>query len=227
MTSRIAVLTIALAVFASPAFAQWTGTYMVRVTNLTAAQHFTPILAATHGEDTYIYMPGMPASEELEALAEGGDTMPLAMMLAGKAMSIETTMGLLGPGMSTEFMINGGSMARNLSLAAMLIPTNDGFVGIQAMLPSEPGMVTYYAHAWDAGTEENDESCHSIPGPPYEECAEAEDEEEDHDHDHDHDDHGHAEGHISIHRGIQGVGDFSSERDWRNPVAMITIRRVS
>ena len=27
--------------------------------------------------------------------------------------------------MSTEFMINGGSMARYLSLAAMLIPTND------------------------------------------------------------------------------------------------------
>jgi len=222
MRRRIAVLTFALALASSTAFAQWTGTYMVRVTNLTAGQLFTPIIAATHGDDTYIYMPGMPASEELEALAEGGNTMPLEMMLNGRAMSIETTMGLLEPGMSVEFMINGGSMARYLSLAAMLIPTNDGFLGFQTMLSSGPGMMTYYAYAYDAGTEENDESCHSIPGPAYDECAGEED-------DHDHDAHAHVmvEGHVSIHRGIQGVGDFDGERDWRNPVAMITITRVS
>jgi len=34
------------------------------------------------------------------------------------------------------------------------------------------------------------------------------------------------EGHVSIHRGIQGVGDFDGERDWRNPVAMIVVQRV-
>ena len=225
MRTRIAVLTLALALTSSTAFAQWTGTYMVTVTNLTSGQLFTPIIAATHGDDTYIYMPGMPASEELEALAEGGDTMPLEMMLTGKAMSIETTMGLLMPGGSVEFMINGGSMARYLSLAAMLIPTNDGFLGFKTMLSSGPGMMTYYAYAYDAGTEENDEDCHSIPGPPYDECSgeDAEAEEDDHDHDHDH---AMAEGHVSIHRGIQGVGDFDSDRDWRNPVAMIMIRRI-
>ena len=222
MRKLITTLVTIIALLPTTALAQWTGTYMVRVTNLTAGQLFTPIIAATHGGDTYIYMPGMPASAELEALAEGGDTMPLSMMLNGKAMSIETTMGLLGPGMSTEFMINGGSMARYLSLAAMLIPTNDGFLGFNTMLSSEPEMMTYYAYAYDAGTEENDESCHSIPGPPYDECS-GDDEG------HDHDEHAHVmvEGHVSIHRGIQGVGDFDGERDWRNPVAMITIMRVS
>ena len=228
MKNAITAAIVAL-VLVSPAAAQdWTGTYMVTVTNLTSGQHFTPIIAATHGDDAYMFMPGMPATEELEMLAEGGDTMPMAMMLNGMAMSIETTMGLLGPGMSTEFRINGGSMARYLSLAAMMIPTNDGFVGLRVMLSGGPEMRTYYAYGYDAGTEENDEDCHSIPGPPYAECsgddeAEAED---DHDHDHDHD-HAMAEGHVSIHRGIQGVGDFGGDRDWRNPVAMVMIRRIS
>ena len=54
MRRRIAVLTFALVLASSTAFAQWTGTYRVTVTNLTAGQLFTPIIAATHGDDAYI-----------------------------------------------------------------------------------------------------------------------------------------------------------------------------
>ena len=126
-----AMLALALVCIGSSArsnlFAQeWTGTYLVTVTNLTSGQHFTPILAATHGDDVSLFASGMVASDELRMLAEGGDTMPLAMALRGKAMSVETTEGLLGPGATTEFLVNGGSMHRYLSVAAMLIPTNDG-----------------------------------------------------------------------------------------------------
>ena len=38
---------------------------------------------------------------------------------------------------------------------------------------------------------------------------------------------GGGEGVIHVHRGMQGVGDFNaSMRDWRNPVARITILRL-
>lgn len=195
---------------------EWTGTYLVRVTNLTSGQHFTPILAATHGDDVSIFTAGTVASDDLRALAEGGDTMPLAMALQGRAMSVETTVGLLGPGATVEFLVNGGSMHRWLSLAAMLIPTNDAFVGLRVMLPSEPRPRTYNAFAYDAGTETNDEKCESIPGP-HAECTRPGGGGAP----------GMGEGLITIHRGIQGGGDFDGDRDWRNPVARITIHRLS
>jgi hypothetical protein len=35
------------------------------------------------------------------------------------------------------------------------------------------------------------------------------------------------EGFVRIHEGIHGVGDFvEATRDWRNPVAKVSIRRV-
>jgi len=195
---------------------EWTGTYLVRVTNLTSGQHFTPILAATHADDISIFTAGMVASDELKALAEGGDTMPLAMALRGKAMSVETSMGLLGPGATAELVLNGGSMHRYLSLVAMLIPTNDAFVGLRVTLSAEPRVRTYNAYAYDAGTETNDETCASIPGP-HSECTRPGGDGAP----------GMGEGFITIHRGIQGGGDFGGDRDWRNPVARITIQRIS
>ena len=35
------------------------------------------------------------------------------------------------------------------------------------------------------------------------------------------------EGYVHVHAGIHGIGDLdASERDWRNPVAMVTIELV-
>lgn len=35
------------------------------------------------------------------------------------------------------------------------------------------------------------------------------------------------EGYVHIHAGIHGIGDFmASDRDWRNPVAEITVERL-
>ena len=228
MRRLVATLALALAfgVVVSPviepgAAAQtWTGMWQVRVTNLTTGQYFTPVLAATHSADAMVFAPGMQASAELQALAEGGDVMPLRMALEGMSsvMAVETGMGLMPPGGMYEFLITGGSMHRYLSLAAMLIPTNDAFVGISMMeLPVTPGMRMVYAYAYDAGTEMNAETCGTIPGPNYPECGGP-------------GGHGHAgmgEGYISIHNGINGVGDFGQDRDWKNPVAMITIHRIS
>ena len=51
--------------------------YEVTITNLTAGQAFTPIIATTHDSSIALFEPGQPASDEIEMLAEGGDTMPL------------------------------------------------------------------------------------------------------------------------------------------------------
>jgi hypothetical protein len=142
----------------------------------------------------------------------------MALERMSSVMSVETGIRMIPPGSSYEIMIAGSGMHRYLSLAAMLIPTNDAFVGISMMeLPTHRRPVMTYAYAYDAGTEMNAETCGTIPGPSYSECGGA-------------GGHGHAgmgEGFISIHNGITGVGDFEQDRDWKNPVAMITMHRIS
>lgn len=219
--SILAVLAIVLAMGASTASAQdsWTGRWEVQVTNLTTNQVMTPFLVVSHSHEAMLFTPGMPASEGLEALAEGGDTMPLQMALGGMAsvMSIETSMGMTPPGKSATVQINGSGMHRYLSVASMLVPTNDAFVAATIELPVMPGATMIYANAWDAGTEANDESCEHIPGRAmWPECEDADS----------HPEHAHGEGFVTIHNGITGVGDFGPDRDWKNPVAMIRVTRI-
>jgi len=83
--------------------------------------------------------------------------------------------------------------------------------------PRGDATLTLYSPAYDAGGERNDELCASIPGPFFAECggpgggAKV----------------GGGEGYVHIHAGIHGIGDLiPAMRDWRNPVAQITIRRV-
>ena len=218
-TLSIFALVVALVVIGHPMSASAQDMYQVKITNLTPGQAFTPFLLMTHSPDMSIFIPGTMASAELRAIAEGGNTMPM----------METYMGMMGvmdvvegdsmttPGVTTEFMISG-MYGYRLSLVAMLLPTNDGFVGANMMLPGEGGMMGY-AYAYDAGTEMNDEMCSSIPNPGLQdmEC----------------DARGHGaeigmgEGAIVIHSGIHGHGDFMPmNRDWKNPVARITINKM-
>ena len=198
---------------------QWTGAWRIQVTNLTPAQSFTPLLVATHTSDVMVFSIGTAASPELQALAENGNVMPLAALLGSMSsvMTVETGSGLTWPGATAELYVTSSNLHRYVSLAAMLIPTNDTFVGARVELPATPAVRTVYAYAYDPGTEVNDETCASIPGPNYPECSgpgtggTA----------------GNGEGVIVISNGIVGVGDFERDRDWKNPVASITIQRVS
>jgi Spondin_N len=193
--------------------------FEVRVTNLTRDQSFTPLLVVAHRPQVRLFAPGAPAGPELEALAEEGNTAPFEAMLSGLAgvSGVATGAGLLGPGHSTTIQVEGHRWDR-ISLAAMLIPTNDGFVALDGAGPFGQGWQSFDPPAYDAGTEMNDETCASIPGPFYEECggpggggAPS----------------GGEEGFVRIHEGIHGVGDFlANRRDWRNPVAHVSIRRV-
>ena len=212
---KLIVLALAALFFSPSAFAQFQKNrmYEVTVTNITGGQYFTPILAVTHKPDIALFDLGVPASEELELLAENGMTKPLedAVLAAGDSVvDTATSEGLLGPGETTKIMIEGRTL-RVLSLAAMLLPTNDSFIGLNSMiLPRSIGETT--ARAYDAGTEANDELCVSIPGP---QCMG----------ENVNDDSG--EGFVHVSPGTHGEGDLSAAAyDWRNPVALVSVRRV-
>lgn len=219
--SLLATAAALLAATASPAQADPRITYEVTVTNATYNQRFTPLLLTTHRPTVSVFKAGAPASPQLRTLAEDGNTAPLKAVLDGLPEVTATVAGdaLLEPGQSVSFRIQGNPWRDRLSLAAMLIPTNDGFVGLNSVALPQPGgpAVRLTAPAYDAGTEVNDELCASIPGPSFVECggpgggAQV----------------GGGEGWVHVHRGLHGVGSFpAASRDWRNPVAHISVRAV-
>ena len=147
--------------------------FEVSITNLTRGQQFTPFLVVTHRPGVHLFNLGAPASAELSALAEEGNTAPLtaALSMLPDVSDIVSGAGLTNPGATTTLFVDGGRSFGHLSLAAMLIPTNDGFVALDSVpLPHGSATATYYAMAFDAGSERNDESCASIPGPSFSEC---------------------------------------------------------
>jgi hypothetical protein len=218
----LSTITIALAALLplGSALAQERG-FEVTVTNLTRGQQFTPILVASHREGVRLFDLGSPASPELATPAEEGNTAPLRTLLAGmpEVQGIAGSAGLLDPGASVTISVAAGGPFDRVSVAAMLIPTNDGFFAINdAEGPNGNRILTLLSSAYDAGSEVNDELCASIPGPFFDECggpgggAMVT---------------GGEEGYVHIHAGIHGIGDMSAgARDWRNPVAQITIRRA-
>ena len=193
--------------------------FQVTITNLTGGQQFTPLLLVSHRSPVHLFVLGAAASPQLRTLAEQGNTGPLATLLRATdgVREVVTGTDLTNPGADKSFTIAAGEHER-LSIAAMLIPTNDGFVAVDALNLSFAAQdITVFAPAYDSGTERNDELCSSIPGPFFKECGGAGGGAQV----------GGGEGFVHIHAGIHGVGDLKPAlRDWRNPVAKIVIHRL-
>ncbi|NKF51281.1 hypothetical protein G3R49_12015 [Shewanella sp. WXL01] len=132
----------------------------VSVTNLTHGNHFTPLLIAAHNSDSHLFHVGDTATAALQKMAEGGDVSDLdaAVMGASGVTSANPAGGLLAPGMSVNDVMLDTGDNMYLSIVAMLLPTNDAFVGLDSWkIPTEAGSYTFYLNAYDAGTEANDE----------------------------------------------------------------------
>jgi hypothetical protein len=193
--------------------------YMITITNLTYDQIISPPVVVVHNEQFRLFQPGLAAGSELTALAEDGMTGPLAGLLAvspGVSDYAVAGGGILPGGSATvEVRVQGN--ARMISVAGMLVSTNDAFVGLDGYaLPfglfNSSRTTTINAQAYDAGSEANTESCAHIPGPP---CGNPGVRVTDG-----------AEGFVHVHRGIQGVGELDAPtKDWRNPAARISIQR--
>ncbi len=189
--------------------------YEVTITNLTHAQAFTPILVASHRKGVKLFELGSPASNELAALAEGGDVAPLTTMLEAnhKVLDTANSGGLLMPGQSVTVTVSAARGAKQISLASMLIPTNDSFIALNGVKVPKHGKAVYYSPGYDAGSELNDELCLNIPGPV---CGGAGGSPE-----------AGGEGYVHISGGISGKADLAAATyDWRNPTAKIVVKRV-
>jgi len=190
--------------------------YSVTVTNITKAIQFTPIAAATHNRGIALFELGQPASTPLADVAESGDITALAEVLgASNAVAdVSATDGLLNAGASVTFHIDTRRRNGLFSMAAMLLPTNDSFVALESVHLPRRGSRTYYAHAYDAGSEPNDEVCANIPGPFCGGEGRSSDDSN-------------AEGFVHIANGIHGIADVPPQTyDWRGAVAEVTITRV-
>lgn len=143
-----------------------TYSYQLVVRNLTYAQPMSPLAVVLHDEGA-LWTIGEPASIALETLAESGDNTSLLaqeIVLVGQSGA-----GLLMPGMSETIDISiEDNEPDHISLATMLVNTNDAFTGINAMQLSNLAVgesISVTTSSYDAGTEKNTEWLTTIPGP--------------------------------------------------------------
>ncbi len=192
------------------------GAYEVTITNITQGEIFTPIMVATHPHGLKLFELGDSASTQLATLAESGNTVPLTEYLVEEgAFDVVTADDVLPPGESVTLTVETSGRNRYVSVASMLVPSNDAFFAVNGVQgPRGHRTSTVYSPAYDAGSETNDELCISIPGPPFICAGEGFNEAD-------------GEGYVHIHPGIHGVGDLiAANHDWRNPAAKITIRFI-
>lgn len=205
----------------------------IEVTNLTHGLYFTPLLIGAHNSATTLYEPGAAASSHLQIMAECGDISGLSGDLdtAGANKVENPAGGLLAPAASTMTSLSTTSGNDHLSVVAMMLPTNDGFVAAGSVsIPTTAGTYTYYLNGYDAGTEANNEliddsgcvaGMAGIPAAPGGDAGSngtgvttSE-----------------SNGHIHIHRGTLGDTNASggnSDLDstihrWQNPVAKLVV----
>lgn len=140
--------------------------YEVQVTNLTYAQPLSPIAVTLHGDEV-LWTIGMPASNALEILAEGGDN----SSFIGQESIIASASGegVVMPGtMSTISVTTTEMTATHITIATMLVNTNDAFSGLTGLDLSSfelDDSRSWTLGVYDAGTEANSESMGTIPGP--------------------------------------------------------------
>ena len=201
--------------------------YEITITNLTSGQPLSPGVAVSHTKDASVFSPGRAASEGIRLIAETGDpTTAVAELTASAGVHQVANTGapihrVGGPGPSSlTVSLEASANANRLSLAVMLICTNDGFAGLNAVkLPGGFDDVTFYAMGYDAGTEINDEASTSIVDPcgaigPVALAADG-------------DSRTAQGGVIMLHPGIQGGAALvPGSHGWTEPVARVTIRRV-
>ncbi len=219
----VAALTVAPVGAAEPPIA----TYEVTIENLTGGQPYTPPIIATHRAATDIFTVGQPASFEIKEIAENGNLGPM-MTALGSDKHVFDTAVVAGPllfGGSVTLTVTAAKGANFLSFASMLICTNDGFTGVDSLrLPKDVGdEIAVSTAGYDAGTERNTEDYKDIvppcqglhgvmvePGTDVSNPALTEG------------------GVIHHHPGIQGGVDLTAAtHGWSNPVAEVTVERVS
>lgn len=192
--------------------------YAVTVENLTPAgsQPLSPPLLVIHSDRADVWTAGTLASHPVAGIAEDANNAPAVAAFGGlrgvrsAATGVDrnaTAAAPIAPGAAQTYLVRARP-GDHLSVLSMLVNTNDGFTGLDA-LRLRSGTVTVRTRAYDAGSEVNDQLAAHIPGPagnsPFVRNPEG--------------------AVITMHPGVvAGVGDLTPEaHGWTGPVARITV----
>lgn len=132
----------------------------------------TPPVVALCENPISLFTIGEQASEQVEQLAEAGDTNPLVDQFTENGCLVEQTVDPIPSGGTIAVSFPDGTPEMTLYVGAMLLPTNDAFILPGRLISnilndgtnSDPGAIAD-VKVYDAGTELNGESCASIPSP--------------------------------------------------------------
>jgi hypothetical protein len=208
-------------------------TYRVTLKNLTSGQPFSPPVAATHRKSIRMFEVGKLASDELAAIAQAGNEVPMFNLFNGSprvTQAVDVGQPLTPSGKvvgsftdTVSFEISAREGDR-LSLATMLICTNDGFLGLDSVKLPDDESRTFFLNGYDAGRENNTEisphivdPCSALgpvplPGDPDGNVDSGPGVTTD------------PPERIHHHPNIQGVGELSpSLHGWSDPVASVTV----
>ena len=203
--------------------------YVVTVENLTEGQPFTPPVLATHRPSTSVFTMGAAATAGVRGLAENGDVPGLLAELGSDrhvgSVTVADANGPVMPGSSVTVESDAPTGYPHVSVASMLICTNDGFTGADSLRLPTPGResTTVLVGAYDAGTELDTEAFADLvppcgpltgvdsggqgTGTSNPALAEG--------------------GVIRAHAGVVGVADLLPDlHGWQDPVARITVTLV-
>jgi len=143
--------------------------YDITVVNATSNQPLSPVAVISHSAAYSAWSVGSAASLGLENLAEGGSNSQLLASLSDVDAATASGGAAIGPGGSKKISITVGASSQTLiTVASMLVNTNDAFSGARSIDVSELASgesITLYANVYDAGTEINSETAGTIPGP--------------------------------------------------------------
>ena len=233
MRRLLALLGAALmvAAFAVPAAAEEPpSTYEVTITNLAATQPISPPVVVTHHARNSFFAVGDLASDGVVAIAENGDPSVAVAALDGASHVTDvvnvgqpltlagTTFGDFGDSVTVAI---DGLRSDVLSIAGMLICTNDGFAGGDSLELPRRGSVTYYLGAYDAGSEYNTEASADI----VDACSLLGPVVLDGDDNGNNNDGIDTSDAVSAHPGIAGDADLLTAHNWDGAVLMVTITR--
>ena len=139
-------------------------TYLITITNQTPGQVITPPVVIVHSGSFSLFEPGSPATPELAALAENGETDPLTAVLALEPEVFDFAVGgdVILPGGSMSVQVSGSPNSR-ITAVGMLAVTNDAFIGLNGVLLIREKTTSIEISAYDAGSEFNSESCAYVP----------------------------------------------------------------
>ena len=210
----LSVLLLTGSLAANSAIASDWKKYRVTITNATTAHVITPPLIVIHNNHFKLFEVTAEASAGLAIQAETGSPAVIAGEVTGSrgVYNVITGAAPILYGHKASFDFRAPKNAR-ISVTGMLATTNDAFTGITSKaLPKRT--VNYMAETYDAGSEDNNELCIDIPGPPCggTNAPSLTD----------------GEGFISIHNGVSGIGDLTPAKlDWRGATSIITVTRIS